>query len=170
MRTRWWWLGALSLLVGCEEPDAVADPEPVAPVAVTAGESEEDVAALRARVAELEGQLAECHGATVTAEPAAGGTEVAAVPEDVAVPGAEPAAGATTPAATGATGTTRGGRRGRTDDSLLGTLLGPVERAATGTTPATSRRGGSSGESGESGSTGSRPGTLPNPLEILTGQ
>ena len=170
MRSRWWWLAALSLLGGCEEREAVADPEPVAPVAVTAGESEQDLAALRARVAELEGQLAECHGATVTAEPAAGGTEVAAVPADVAVPGGEASpTGATTPAGTTRTGTS--GRRGRTDDSLLGTLLGPVERAATGSTPATGRRGASSNdESEQGGTTGSRPGTLPNPLEILTGQ
>ncbi len=93
-------------LLGCEEHEgsqhAAAQPEPVAPVEVTAPgqaavQPADEVTQLRARVAELEQQLAACQGPA--AQPGATRTAPvpAVVPQGVDVPG-QPAS--TTPATT----------------------------------------------------------------------
>lgn len=123
----------LALGLGCGEPTSEsatpAAPTPVAPVEVSTEQTDDpaqedapddDVAALRARVTELEQQLAQCQGSATPS-----GTETAAIPEVEPEPVA-----ATTPATTTASNNTTdaGPRRARRteqrDPSLIDTILG----------------------------------------------
>jgi hypothetical protein len=146
---------ALMVLSGCEnlrtEP-APAQPAPVAPVEVTPqeqGSDPEELARLRARVAELEQELRSCRDSQA---PPPSGTQTAVVPEGLDVPDETPPS--TTSAAPQDAGTRRRAssqRRDRDrDPSLLDTILGTDGR----------RRGGtSSPETIE----------LPNPARVLLG-
>lgn len=145
-------------LAACGEEEAEVDDEPeaVEPVEIvgedeaadgtqtaTVDGEETDVAALQARVAELERQLAECRGEDA---PAAGGTQTAAVPEGVDVP--SNAADAdddddSTETASASSARSARGRRGRREPGLLGTLLG--EGDDTEGSGRRGRRGSSSG-------------------------
>lgn len=98
MRSARWCVLALALaLSACEENEtSFADPEPVAPVEVTADPEgdpasdpgTEDVDGLRARVAQLEQQLAQCRGDA----PPATAPPMAPIPEGVDVPAGAAAA------------------------------------------------------------------------------
>ncbi len=156
--TRSWLVIVLAVLaMACEEAEteaATAQPAPVAPVEVTGGEGSaaapegDEVAQLRARVAELEQQLAACRGA----QPAAG-TQTAAIPEGADVPPATPEPVEPAAAATNTQGTTRDAgtraRRPQNDPTLMDTILGDDRRR---------RRG------------DDEPIELPNPANILLGQ
>lgn len=129
MKIRWWAFVAAFALVACSSEDdaAVADePEPVAPLevsAATGGEaSDDDVAALQARVAELEGQL-EQQGEVEPTTP-----ESADIPDGVDAP-AQPAVGSPSDeedeeaqSSEETEGSTRRRRRDRDDDILLNPL------------------------------------------------
>lgn len=154
--TRSWWLFVFAVLAtACGEAEsetATAQPAPVAPVEVTGEEGSapapegDEVAALRARVAELEQQLAACQGP-------AGGTQTAAIPEGADVPAETPEPVEPAAAATNTQGTTRdAGTRARRqgDPSLIDTILGEDGR----------RRRRRDDE----------PLELPNPANILLGQ
>ncbi|HJL19022.1 MAG TPA: hypothetical protein RMH99_25390 [Sandaracinaceae bacterium LLY-WYZ-13_1] len=178
----WVWSVALVLVAGCaEETSDTADetpPEPVAPVEVTSedgtetaaveGEGEDEVSALRARVAELEGQLAQCGCEAPAAEaPTQSGTQTVAIPEGVAVPDDSPNDGSETepgPARADATGTRgddddpRADRRQRRDRTLLGTLLGDEEEGS----EARRRRRSSEGDE--------ETVEIPNPVGVLLGE
>lgn len=117
-------------LAGCQQHDeehhAAAQPQAVAPVEVTPVQQPTDeVAELRARVAELEQQLAACQGTQASTETSAPQTAPvpAVVPQGVDVPG-----GSTTPAqpATNANAATpdAGTHRRRRDPSLIDEVLG----------------------------------------------
>lgn len=191
MRRRWWWLAALLVLGGCEEEvEEVEAPEAVAPVEVTSedtpaadpatptAEGTPDVAALQARVTELEGQLAACRGEDATAANAGttpqGGTQVAAVPEGVDVPGDDSApstASTRSSSGSGSSGSSSSSssRRGGsgndgTPGGLLGALLGDDTGSGNGS------GNGSSGRRGRSNDQGSGNGNaLPNPVDVLLG-
>ncbi|MEZ4336544.1 MAG: hypothetical protein R3B82_07950 [Sandaracinaceae bacterium] len=188
MRPGWWWLAALLVAFGCEErADEVDEPEAVAPVEVTAedtpadpatspttaptAEGATDVAALQARIAELESQLASCRGGDTTAGTTTqqGGTQVAAVPEGVDVPAGEsaPSTAGTTRSSSGSSGSSSSGRRSSNDDpatpgGLLGALLGDGN-GSSGSNGSSGRRRRSS----DDGTNGQN--TLPNPVDVLLG-
>lgn len=124
------WIVVAALALGCgQERDEAAPaqaPQPVAPVEVPAAPAEgaqaqegDEVATLRARVAELEQQLAACQGA----QPA---TPTAAIPEGVDVPEdvAEEASARPEARARDAGARTRRAR----DPSLIDTILGEENR------------------------------------------
>lgn len=154
----------MAVLFGCEEdPAAPAEaqvPPAVAPLEVTpSGETaadEEDIEALRARIAELEAQVGETEAATPEAE---SGTQTATVPEGVEVPGqeADPATGEETEEAS--TATPPATRRRAQDRGLLGALLGDDA-------PTTRRRSSGGRAEGEEEDT---PLGLPDPSRILLG-
>ncbi len=170
MRSRWWWLAALLVLGGCEEEvEEVEDPEPVAPVEVTAEDTPTptapagDVAALQARVAALEAELASCR-----AGPPAGGTQVAPVPADVPGETAPTTTGGET-ASNGTSGSTSSSRR-RDAPSARGGLLDQILGGPTGTT---GRRGaadeGEGEEEEEGDDEGGSTGRPLNPVDVLLG-
>lgn len=149
------WIVVAVLAVGCSEAaddTASAQPAPVAPVEVTGTTpaAPDEVATLRARVAELEQQLATCQGAQAPSgtQTAAVPAEGATIPEGVDVPAQEPAPATTTTQTATRDAGTRARRRG--DPDLIDTILGPDGRRR--------RRG--DDETIE----------LPNPANILLGE
>jgi len=181
MTTRWWCALTMVLcLAACGEQDDadVDEPEAVEPVEIV-GDGEEadgtqtatvdgeetDVAALQARIAELEVQLAQCQGEDATAE---GGTQTAAVPEGVDVPGggdsdADDSSATGDSTETASASSARRGRRGRREPGLLGALLGDGE-GSEGSSGRRGRRG------SDSDSDSDDDGVALDPARVLFGE